>query len=426
MNSSTALRIVQILILVTLVIPIAFVSLSSTDPSGITLYISALLGYAGLGLLIWMFIIGSRSVSHFISRDQIAINKLHQFLGKYGVLLIFLHPLFVVLSYGESAFYSLVPDVSTEFQQHVTMGRIALYILLVIWFSSAILRDKISYRPWRYLHYIAYASLPFALLHAPGVGSTYISSSIAKIYVYTIVVVLVGVLLLRVREWFNLNSYRYTLVSRKEITPRTHLLHMKPANEKLNPKKGQFVYLRQTFFGEQHPFSVLHHDDNGDLYVAFRQFVKYTDKLSRVRPGASLNITGPYGVFTKEIEDVSNIVFIAGGIGITPFLHHILSAGKNDKPLLFFSNPAPSSAPFLDKLRKALGDRIIELYRDKPPRSRGEVGFISEDTIKKYVKKPDEHTYFLCGPPNMIDAAREALVNMHVDVDKIHTEEFRL
>ena len=46
------------------------------------------------------------------------------------------------------------------------MGRFALLAILLIWLSSAIVRGAISYRPWKYLHYLAYPVLFLSLLRA--------------------------------------------------------------------------------------------------------------------------------------------------------------------------------------------------------------------------------------------------------------------
>ena len=106
---------------------------------------------------------------------------MHTWLGKYGTLLIFLHLIFVTIGFGESWLYSLITNIISSYEFNVTLGRIAIYGLLIVWVSSAILRSRMSYRVWRYLHYLSYAIIPSALLHIL-VGSIYAESAPARLY----------------------------------------------------------------------------------------------------------------------------------------------------------------------------------------------------------------------------------------------------
>ncbi|MET0980094.1 MAG: ferric reductase-like transmembrane domain-containing protein, partial [Candidatus Saccharimonadales bacterium] len=299
-----------------LVVPIPEVSTFAS----LTLYFSATLGYIGIGLLVWMYILGTRGVASSLFEDYTKITKIHGLLGKYGALLIFLHPILICLNYGESLLYILVPQVGTSFENSVTLGKISLYILLVVWFTSAIIRGKIAYRPWKYLHYLAYITLPFALLHIPNLGSSFMGYLAPKVFFYSVLITLLIFTLLRLRIFLNFDKASYIVADHYELNPGIFILRLLPKGTALHTKLGQYIYLKMGYISEDHPFSVLHNDTaTGTISVAYRAHGRFTNELAKLQRGAKVFIGGPYGSFTHQIDAQSDrpIVFIAGGIGIT-------------------------------------------------------------------------------------------------------------
>lgn len=420
-------QLLIVLMCLTLLMPLFFVERTSATASGTFLYVSALLGYAGVTLLLWMYIIGTRSVTGFLFHDQAGVMKIHQWIGKYGVLFIFLHPLFVVLSYGESIMYIVVPHIGTAFENHITLGRIALYILLVIWLSSAILRSKIAYRPWKYLHYLAYITVPFALLHVPDVGTSYLTAVAARVYLYGAALVLISITLVRLRSWLNLDTYRYTIASQQQLNSTTQLLRLTPEAEYIVPRPGQYVYLRLGLLSESHPFSVVRTDAaTHELTLAYRTRGRFTRFLQEWQAGSRVFVSRPYGTFTREIdEDTRPTVFVAGGIGVTPFVERIMERDTASETWLFYSNPTPELATFMKTLRKSLpAQRLVALYRDATGDVYGESRRIDADMFRDYLGEPTAYRYFICGSSSMVLSTRRSLQTLGVPPDAVHIEEF--
>lgn len=430
MTDTRKIRILLVLLVLSCLTPFLFVHPSFSSPSAIWLYASALLGYAGLVLLLWMYALGTRSVAALFVDDQSRISRFHGVIGKYAIPLIFLHPLFVMLSYGESIFYVFVPHVGEQFQNHVTLGRIALYILIMVWFTSAIVRDKIRYRPWKYLHYLAYISLPFALLHVPDVGTTFSESVFAKMYIAGIALLLLVVSLLRIRSWLGIDTYRYVVKSNSSVDERTYLLRLAPENQHWAPEPGQYIYLRLGFLSESHPFSVVAYEkESRTITLAYRVQGRFTNFVTTVQPGKSISISRPYGVFTREVRETSrNIVFVAGGIGITPFLQRIAERGSSTGDWLFYVNVDEKSSLFLPQLTRAIHpDRFIRLHKNvDEDGSHQHVGYVSPEVFARHLVDPTVYEYFICGPPRMIKTAKASLRSLGVPTSSVHAEEFSL
>ena len=391
------------------------------------LYASSALGYLGIVLLLWMYVLGTRSVIGLCITDMASVMKLHKWLGKYGVLFVFAHPLAAALAYSQNVIlYSIVPDFSTSYETYVTWGRLAIYALILIWFTSAIVRSRIAYRPWKYIHYVAYVALPLSLLHIPTIGSSFGSESSAKAYFFIAVVTWMVFSLLRIRHLFMLGKLSYTIKSQVAATEDVMYMVLTPNLPKpFTNKKGQFLYVQMNLLGESHPFSVLQHaNERGEITVGYKKFGRFTHALANRPVGSTLYVDGPYGVFTGELtENIDEpTVFVAGGIGITPFIDHILTDSAPEQ-WLFYANKTQASSAFDGTLRTKMGDHLVSILSDDP-NAQTETGYIRAELFTKYLSAPQAFNYFICGPPMMMESSVSALLSIGVPLEKIHTEEF--
>lgn len=398
-----------------------------TSFEGAMLYVSTLLGYIGLVLLLWMYIMGPRTVIGLYFADMAGVHRLHSLFGKYGLLLVFAHPFAVALSYGYNLIlYPFIPDISSNFELFVSYGRLAFYILIIIWVTSAVIKGKIAYRPWKYLHHIAYLALPLALLHIPTVGTAFRSGELApQIYFFVILGIYILFSILNYRQFFGYGKLGMTIVSNTPATNDVMVLRLSTEGDKrLDSAKGQFLYLQMRLFGEAHPFSILRYDAaSGDVLVGYKKFGRFTRKLSTLSAGSRIWIDGPYGVFTREIEKApeDEAVFIAGGIGITPFVDHVLKGTGNQ--WLFYANQTAASAAFTPALAQKLGDHYVPIYSNDTV-DGAESGFMRAEIITKYIDSPVSKRYFICGPPKMMEITKHMLIGMNVPADRIHSEDF--
>jgi predicted ferric reductase len=391
------------------------------------LYFSSVFGYIGVALLVWELALGTRSISGLYFLDLVSKLRLHRWLGTYGVLLIFLHPLLVIYALNQSYWYTVVPNVSSGYELHVTYGRIAFIGLLVIWLTSAIIRGKIAYRPWKYIHYISYPILVFSLLHVPAIGPSINYVWVHFFWLFFCVVATIC-FALRAAHFFGYGKLAYRIKESVMIAPDIFYLKMVPLERGVGIRTGQYVYVQSRVYGEEHPFSVLDHDaKTGEFSIAFKVFGKFTQGLSTIPVGDTLMVDGPYGTFTHEIDINPNrtSVFIAGGIGITPFVKHAISRPKQS--YLFAANQTRQTAIFRTLLREKLGERFIEAFSREPKETavaNQEIGRLDASVFQKYLPNPAECDYYICGPQSMMDAAKEALLSLGVPQRNIRAEEF--
>lgn len=150
--------------------------------------------------------------------------------------------------------------------------------------------------------------------------------------------------------------------------------------------------------------------------------------------GTEIHITQPSGSFTLHKNANKPAVFLAGGIGITPFLSIVRQADHDRLPhklSLFYSNRRPEDAPFLEILEKLektnLNFRLVATMTEMSRSTRawrGNTGFISGAMLATQLGSLQGPIYYVAGPPPMVAAMREMLVGAGVDEDDMRTEEF--
>lgn len=125
------------------------------------------------------------------------------------------------------------------------------------------------------------------------------------------------------------------------------------------------------------------------------------------RPGDRFRMTEPSGEFHYEtLRDGRQIVCIAGGAGITPFLSMARSMAEGDEPyqmLLFYGARTEAQLAFraeLDALAEK-GLRVVYVLSDET-KAGFEHGFVTAELLEKYVDIRTS-SFFLCGPQAMYD-----------------------
>lgn len=146
--------------------------------------------------------------------------------------------------------------------------------------------------------------------------------------------------------------------------------------------------------------------------------------LGSLAPGATVKLKGPLGIMTLHDDPARAAVFIAGGIGITPFMS-MLRQAAHDRPghrfFLLYSNRRPEQAAFLRELQSI--ERHYDHFR-LLARMTDQNGFIDEQTIKACTAGAQSPLYYLAGPPAMADAMTRILRGCGIRDEDISSEEF--
>ncbi len=394
--------------------------------------LAGVMGLVGSVILWWQVLLGFRFLFKKIFPDFISITNLHINLGIYGSILVLIHPILEIMVLEHSFSFLIKPDFSSTVSTHITFGKIALFLFVITWVLSAVLRKKISFRAWKYLHFLSYPLVAFVFLHAYKIGIFLNAIPGLKYYWYFFPITFILIVALKILEVFNFGKAKYTLKQKEMLGNDIVLYTLAPKENKfISPKVGQFAYIKAHFFGESHPFSVVKFDQaSGQLTFGIKASGPFTKKLKDLALESQVYIDGPYGVFTKEGHNELPKVVIAGGVGITPFVQLVEKYG-NEKTFMFYANKNLDGAIFRDEFKEKLDGRYKDVIADEVSLINDDgviKGRLSREVLENVLPKDmlTEARYFICGPKGFMNAISESLVSLGVRRESIFTEEFSL
>ncbi|MDX2448066.1 MAG: FAD-binding oxidoreductase [Desulfobacterales bacterium] len=152
--------------------------------------------------------------------------------------------------------------------------------------------------------------------------------------------------------------------------------------------------------------------------------------LNHISIGDSLTVSGPQGnfYFNPLVHD-ENMICIAGGSGITPFMsmiREIVDRGLPRTLTLFYGNRQAEDIIFHEQLTHISGhfDRIryIPVIEKTSKDYQGQCGLITADLIKEVAGASEKATFFLCGPQGMYDFCLPQIEQLGVPPRKIRKE----
>lgn len=142
----------------------------------------------------------------------------------------------------------------------------------------------------------------------------------------------------------------------------------------------------------------------------------YKNALKNLKTGDSIFATNLEGEFVLNKDTDQKYVFIAGGIGVTPFISFVKNAlDKNQKipGVLFYIAHDVSEFVYKDLFataEKKIGLKVIYVLGENPPKGwNGEVGRLSEEMIKKHLSDFESPIYYISGPQPMVMAYEDLL-----------------
>jgi ferredoxin-NADP reductase len=147
-----------------------------------------------------------------------------------------------------------------------------------------------------------------------------------------------------------------------------------------------------------------------------------------------VKIEGPTGSLILHRNGSKPAVFLAGGIGITPFRSMAREAAAQKLPhqiYLFYSNRRPEDSAYLNELQElAKQNPRFHLFATMTGMEKsaaawsGETGMLTMDKLRTHLPAVNGPIYYVAGPPAMVAAMRQLLIAGGLDEDDLRTEDF--
>lgn len=212
-------------------------------------------------------------------------------------------------------------------------------------------------------------------------------------------------------------------------------------NKQLAFLPGQYVewtlaQKKQDSRGNRRYFTIASSPTETDLQLGVKYYPnpsQFKQALNDLTPDTKMMIGSLAGDFTLPQDPNKKLVFIAGGIGVTPFrsmIKYLIDKKEKRDIVLFYSNKTYDEIAYkevFDEATKEFGLKTIYTLSDEtklPPEWTGDKGFLTADKVKNFVPDYKERTYYLSGPHGMVAAFEKTLAEIGVPKLQIKTDYF--
>lgn len=156
----------------------------------------------------------------------------------------------------------------------------------------------------------------------------------------------------------------------------------------------------------------------------------YKYALSRMQPGDPIYASQLMGNFTLNGDKTKKIVFIAGGIGVTPFrsmIKYLTDTNTHCDIVLLYSVGKPEELAYVDEFEaaKKVGVTFVPILADT---TRSEPGMLSAKLnsalLRELVPDYSERLFYVSGPDAMVQSTKNHLYDLDVQHEHIKTDYF--
>jgi len=422
----------------------AIIYVSDHLSSSFAFIMAGVFGVTAYSLFAFQFLLASRPkiIDKQFGMDK--IYRLHMYVAVLGLVLSFLHKQ-IKESYYQESFNTTLGDIAFD----IFLGISILSILMMVnklFFKTKLFDSirgflnrllKIQYQYKVLVHNAVLIALCVLLVHilmAYSVKSNLLLECVLLIY---FVVPLFLYLKHKIYDGFLNKSKQYKVT--EVINESDNIVTLRfnhESGKSFSYLPGQFLYLRinnPEIPWDEHPFTISSSPLQDYISITAKKLGDFTERLDKVKIGDTAYIDGAYGTFSylKKKEN-RKLCFLAGGIGVTPFLgmlRHLSLENKDQDVVLFWGLRELKEMICSDEIKEY--SLQMKNFKFVPVISNdntfdGEVGYINGDIIKKYIDDIREYDFYICGPPIMIEGQISNLRSLGVPKENIHFERFAM
>ncbi len=331
-----------------------------------------------------------------------------------------------IIAFGLLILHFVVVPRDPVFTIGKPLGFYAMVLIFIGILLSAVPYFKriIKYNSWLNFHKLMGLFYIVGIAHAINVPSLTNELPIVRAYVF-------GLAFIGILAWFYKMFFyglfnkklKYNIETVKRFDDDISEITLVPENKKLQYRAGQFAFV--SFEGmskkEAHPFTISNHPSDDKLRFTIKALGDYTAKLQTLlSDGTKAKVLGPYGEFDFKNASYKKQLWLAGGIGITPFLSFIKEVDAENDITLIWSVKTKKEANYQDEIvAEANNNDNINYVLNNSSTD----GYFTIDKLYKSVDLT-EHSIFICGPEVMRESYIKQLLQKGVSIRDIHYEEF--
>lgn len=397
------------------------------DFDHILLSLGQLAGLVGVALFAVSLFLSARFkfFEKYFEGLNMVYDKHGQF-GQFALILLMFHPLLLLSKYS-SSFSDAVVFLFPGAYWAQNFGILSLWLMIFLIVLTLYLRPK--YNIWKWTHKFLGFAFFLGSLHV-----WFISSDISRflpLRIYILSLAGFGLLSFSYRTLFGkflVSRFNYEITGIRKLNGLVVEISLKALKSSLNFIAGQFVFVQFPGSGlgsESHPFSIVASPDENILKFAVKNLGDYTANMEDLKIGQFALIEGPFGAFSYRSGSYKKQIWVAGGVGVTPFISMAKSflSAEGYKVDFFYCVRNFSEAIYVRELQKIAldsgGSFTLHFFLSDTQ------GRISSDYIKSAAGGGFENSdIFVCAPLPMISSLVDQFTNDGVSRRNIHSEEF--
>jgi predicted ferric reductase len=365
------------------------------------------------------------------------VLRFHRAMALMIFALLCAHP--VLVASGESW------HLLTRFHVHLYIwaGRITLLFLAAL-VATALLRNvmRIPYERWRRMHNaIALAILALGFAHGLAAAGHDLNND-------TELTIWAATPILAFAVWLYTHAVRPHLLARRTFrvqsvkleAPRVWTVTLDaPIGRPFRFSPGQFQFVRfldSKVPAEEHPFSIASSPSQAEsISLTIKACGDFTNLIDRIQVGDCATVQGPFGRFSHDFHsDQRDLVFIAGGVGITPFmsmLRAMRDRRETRRVTLIYACRELDGVLFAPELLAMESCQLpalkaIVVLSQPPAWWTGETGRIDAKRLDEWCGGLEDKSFYLCCPPQMNIQLVRDLRRRRVSPRRIHCDYFSL
>lgn len=230
------------------------------------------------------------------------------------------------------------------------------------------------------------------------------------------------------------------LKKKEEVAKLTCYAEFELEGERSDFTPGQYFFVTLKPEDAEHKEELTHHfsivnspNQKGILALTTRLRLEeslFKRTLNEMQEGAPVEIGKIAGSFVLPEETSKPIVFIALGIGITPYISMLRYAFEEEKGYnftLFYSDNETDSMPFLDELKQMEANhsnfKFVPIVT-KDENWQGEKRHVDGELLKDYLNDINGSLYYISGPPKIVETVAGSLKEAGIAEENIKTDSF--
>jgi predicted ferric reductase len=374
-------------------------------------------------------------VERLVGFDRLTVW--HRLNGKVCIWLVVAHTALITIGYAATDQISVPREFSRLLSNYPGMVTATIGTVLmvgVVISSLVIVRSRLPYEGWYFVHLSIYAGIALSYLHQLPTGNeftTHMAQADYWIALYVVTLLLLVCFRLLRPAW-GAFRYRLRVADVTSEAPGVVSLHITGHHlDRLNAHAGQFMLWRFFTRGrwwQAHPFSLSAAPDGRSLRLTVKTVGNFTSRIADVPPGTAVLAEGPFGTFTQVQRTRPRVALIAGGIGITPIraLFQELPAAPGELALIYrvIREEDLVFRTELEEIARERGADLFFVVGDH--RTSAGDGLLSSAHLLQLIPDIVEREVYLCGPHAMMIRTEGSLHDAGVPGDQIHSERFAL